>query len=418
LGVDIDISHVDEKASAINALGIISMHAPILCFGRMQEILAALERNQQFFHENVKFHTVLAYMQIGLGLMKKNGVCDADDKFKWTKGAPSESPLPQEVVDYFDRIVIPYFFELFKSEENKEVIERVLENMREMVIDFGPAVFVLHAPKVIECIIAFLQKKTFCQSGEFGGDDEVEDVNPEEDEDEPEEEDDGIDHDEIILGNVSDLILYWARALGNDFANIFSQVAAPLVEYTKDNHPKSDKNCAIGCIAEVFAAAPGIIPAYFDSFIPILTSNADLKDSKVNRNIAYSIGVLAQHAQLLFQPHLSSFQTLLEKLHHDSVEQEAKDNIVAAYSRIIEHQYMPLPAAQRPPNYQAMVHSVMSAMPLEGDMTENETLLKFAWKLYAADQALCLQYMDNVSKTCVKCIIDAKCADDMAKDFK
>ena len=85
-----------------------------------------------------------------------------------------------------------------------------------MVIDFGPAVFVMHAPKLIEFIIAFLQKKTFCQSGEFD-DGEGEDVNPEEDDEEDEEGDDGIDHDEIILGNVTDLILYWARALGNEF---------------------------------------------------------------------------------------------------------------------------------------------------------------------------------------------------------
>lgn len=102
LGVNIDIGHVDEKASAINALGILAMHAPHLCFARMPEILAALEKHQFFFHENVKFHTVLSYMQIGLGLMKKNNACDADDKFNWTKGAPGGSPLPQEVVEYFD----------------------------------------------------------------------------------------------------------------------------------------------------------------------------------------------------------------------------------------------------------------------------------------------------------------------------
>lgn len=46
---------------------------------------------------------------------------------------------------------------------------------------------------------------------------------------------------------------------------------------------------------------------------------------------------------------------------------------------------MPLPAGQRPENYQVKVDSVMKAMPLEGDMTENETLLKFSWKLYEAD---------------------------------
>lgn len=60
----------------------------------------------------------------------------------------------------------------------------------------------------------------------------------------------------------------------------------------------------------------------------------------------------------------------------------------------------------------------MKAMPLEGDMTENETLLKFSWKLYEADQPLCLQYMENITKTCVKCLIDPKCADDLPKPFK
>jgi len=51
---------------------------------------------------------------------------------------------------------------------------------------------------------------------------------------------------------------------------------------------------------------------------------------------------------------------------------------------------MPLPQDQRPANYQVTVDSILKAMPLEGDMTENETLLKFAWKLYQIDQPLCL----------------------------
>ena len=175
---------------------------------------------------------------------------------------------------------------------------------------------------------------------------------------------------------------------------------------------------AIGCISEVFAACPAIIPQYFDDFVKILFVNSLSGDSKLNRNVAYSIGVLAQHAQLIFQPHLGSFQDLLEQLHKASDAQEAKDNIVAAYSRIIEFQYMPLPAEQRPANYLTTVDSVLLAMPLEGDMTENETLLKFAWKLYQIDQALCLKYIDNITKTCVKTLIDEKCADDMKPEFK
>ena len=42
---------------------------------------------------------------------------------------------------YFDQVVIPYYLKLLAEEDNKEVIERVLENLRDMSADLGPAVF-------------------------------------------------------------------------------------------------------------------------------------------------------------------------------------------------------------------------------------------------------------------------------------
>jgi DNA-directed RNA polymerase subunit L len=37
--------------------------------------------------------------------------------------------------------MIPYYFKLFDQEDNKEVIERALENIIEVAEDFGPAAF-------------------------------------------------------------------------------------------------------------------------------------------------------------------------------------------------------------------------------------------------------------------------------------
>ena len=48
---------------------------------------------------------------------------------------------------------------------------------------------------------------------------------------------------------------------------------------------------------------------------------------------------------------------------------------------------------------------------MEGDLTENETVLKFTFKLYESDQATCIQYMNVIAKTAVKVIVDEKCAD-------
>lgn len=73
---------------------------------------------------------------------------------------------------------------------------------------------------------------------------------------------------------------------------------------------------------------------------------------------------------------------MLAKLHANSSEIDAQDNIVAASCRILQYQLMPLPAEQRPADYPQMIESVFMKMPFEGDTTENETVLKFTFKLY------------------------------------
>ena len=124
--------------------------------------------------------------------------------------------------------------------------------------------------------------------------------------------------------------------MGNSFAPYFQTLAPHIVMYTSDKHPKSDRNMAMGCISEVFANCDSIIHHYFDDYLPILEKNSNTKDSKMNRNIAYNIGILAQHAPILFQPHLQNGLALLSKLHANTSELDAQDNIVAASCRIVE----------------------------------------------------------------------------------
>ena len=271
--------------------------------------------------------------------MKACGVVNEDNLFPWKKGPASESPLPAEVRQYLDQVVLPYYFKVFEQEEDKEVIERTLEALRELADSFGPAAFANCLPEVVKYIILLLEKKAYCQTNVMDGDEgeDLEDVEGDDDDDdeEEEEEDDGIDHDELILGNTTDLILWTARAMGNDFLPVFTQLAPTLHGYTTDKHPKSDRHMAIGCMAEVFASCPAAIPACFDDFVKLLDANSNLQDSKMNRNLAYAVGVLAQHAQMLFQPHIASFMTLLNRLNDNSSEQAAKDNVLAALCKIV-----------------------------------------------------------------------------------
>ena len=65
---------------------------------------------------------------------------------------------------------------------------------------------------------------------------------------------DDIDHDEIILGNIVDLINALAKAFGDHFAPTFATLAPEVSQYTTDKHPKNDKNAALGCFAETAAS--------------------------------------------------------------------------------------------------------------------------------------------------------------------
>lgn len=52
------------------------MNVPKLMATKMKEITDGLEQMQFHFHENVKYHVALAYMQIGFGMMKNHGQID------------------------------------------------------------------------------------------------------------------------------------------------------------------------------------------------------------------------------------------------------------------------------------------------------------------------------------------------------
>ena len=79
---------------------------------------------------------------------------------------------------------------------------------------------------------------------------------------------------------------------------------------------------------------------------------------------------------------------------------------------------MPLPVDQRPAEYAMLIDSVFTQIPFEGDDAENETVLKFAVKLYEQDQELCLKYMDKIALTCVKSLVDDKASESLTAKFK
>ena len=68
--MDVDVNFIDEKSSAVHALGNIALFCPGLILPRMPKILDVLDGISFYFHENIRYHVCMTYLQIAIGLVK------------------------------------------------------------------------------------------------------------------------------------------------------------------------------------------------------------------------------------------------------------------------------------------------------------------------------------------------------------
>lgn len=236
----------------------------------LERVCKVLEDLSGYYHENVRYHVCLTMTQISFGLLRLHtGKPDCDDKFEWEKGLPIKTTLPDQVTEFNRVYLFPQFMTFMKQETNKEVIEKVLECIRDIADEMGPAGVMGHIEMIITSLEALLDKNTPCQTrgkeamsdGVGGEEDDVEE------EHESEEDEDDLDHDEIILGNTTDVMISLARCLTDGFTTYLVRLGPKLVPYLSDEHPKSDKVMAIGCLGEVLKACPSAINVYFNDFL-------------------------------------------------------------------------------------------------------------------------------------------------------
>lgn len=86
------------------------------------------------------------------------------EPFVWSKGMPVKEQLPEKVVEFLDQVVFPHYYKIFEDERHKEVIEKTLECIRELLEVFGPSSVQHQMDRINAVIIMLLEKKAFCQT--------------------------------------------------------------------------------------------------------------------------------------------------------------------------------------------------------------------------------------------------------------
>lgn len=92
VGMNVDVNFIDEKSAAVHALGNISLFCAGLILPRINEIVEVLSDIKDFFHENIRYHVCMTYLQVAVGLTRH--FTSSEEKFPWVKGLPVKAQLP------------------------------------------------------------------------------------------------------------------------------------------------------------------------------------------------------------------------------------------------------------------------------------------------------------------------------------
>ena len=163
--MQLDLEGVDEQVSAIHCLGNLALY----CSGLMQPYLTTIWDKLQnlggYVHENVRYHICLSFTQIAFGQLKFClGKADSDEKLEWKAGLPVQQPLPAEVKTFVNTRLMPHLKEVMESEMSKEVVEKVLECIRDLADEIGPDAVIDHVDWIVGTIEQLLDKTSMCQN--------------------------------------------------------------------------------------------------------------------------------------------------------------------------------------------------------------------------------------------------------------
>jgi importin-4 len=182
-------------------------------------------------------------------------------------------------------------------------------------------------------------------------------------------EDDDSDHDSL-MDAVSDLIITLAKVIGEGFLPFFEPMVEPLLKFTRENRPHSDRAMAIGCFAEVINEVGQVAGNKFaEALLPILRDGVADSMESVRRNSAYFLGILCLRSPAVMTP--SCFQVMqwlyplcLRTISHAGGADS--DNALGAIARmVVSCEGVPL----------GQVLPVMfNALPLREDFSEGPTV--------------------------------------------
>ncbi|KAM3229649.1 hypothetical protein ACQJBY_060461 [Aegilops geniculata] len=322
---------LDEKAAATQAIGFFALHTKSAYAPYLEESLKILIKHSGYFHEDVRLQAIISLKHILTAL----------------RAIPAHPDILEKQKDVLDTIMSIYI-KTMTEDDDKEVVAQACMSVADIMKDCGFAAVELYMPRLAEATLALLRQESCCQQVESDG------------------EDDGdIDHDEVLMDAVSDLLPAFAKVMRSYFDPIFAKLLDPLMKFAKSPHPPQDKTMVVATLAEVAQEMGAPISAYVDKIMPLALKELASSEATNRRNAAFCVGELCKNSGAAA---LKYYPDILQGLHRLFANSEqdlaVRDNAAGAIARMIMVQPQSIPLNQVLPVF-------IKALPLKEDHEES-----------------------------------------------
>ncbi|XP_020252179.1 probable importin subunit beta-4 isoform X1 [Asparagus officinalis] len=106
-----------------------------------------------------------------------------------------------------------------------------------------------------------------------------------------------IDHDEVLMDAVSDILPALAKAMGSDFEPILASLFDPLMRFARVPCPPQDRTMVVACLAEVAQGMGAPISGYVNKVMPLVLKELSSSEATNRRNAAFCTGEICKNGE-------------------------------------------------------------------------------------------------------------------------
>lgn len=296
---------LDEKAAATQALGLFALHTKSAYAPYLEESLKIQIRHSTYFHEDVRLQAITSLKHILTAAQEVYQV-------NYLEGAAKM----KEILDS----VMNIYIKTMTEDDDKEVVAQACMSVADIIKELPYPTIEPYMPRLVDATLLLLQENAVCQLVE--SDSEI--------------DDDDTEHDEVLMDAVSDLLPAFAKAMGINFAPIFSKLFDPLMRFAKASRPSQDRTMVVACLAEVAQDMGAPISGYVDALMPLVLKELASPEATNRRNAAFCAGELCKNGGDSALKYYADVLRCLYPLFGESEPDDAvRDNAAGAVARMI-----------------------------------------------------------------------------------